>query len=188
MSEREIEHYLDRVARYLAPLPDDEVTEILAELRSHLVESAALGDDALQRTFKGLGSAEDFARGYLDDEVLRSALAGGSPADLWMGVLRQAPRRVGAFVGFGIVSIFYLFAFSFFAIILLKIISPDQTGLWVGPGMEPFFLGMIGGDGPDAGLRDIAGVWLIPLALTLGTFTTVCGLSLSRLIAKSLLK
>jgi hypothetical protein len=188
MSDVRINAYLKRVETYLVSLAKEEREDILAELNSHLRESAALGDETLELAFDGLGSAEDFARGFLDDDTLRHALAGGSPADLWMGVLRQAPRRISAFFGFAMVSIWYLFALSFFSMIVMDLLNPEQTGLWVGDGLEPFFLGQISGSGPSAEMQDIAGPWFIPLALLAGSVSTVVGMLLSRWIAKRLVK
>jgi len=188
MTQSPIDAYVSRVERYLNDLPAPEREDILAELRSHLYERSQESETALDVSLKALGSPEEFARQYLDDDVLRRALAGGSPADLLLGVLRQATSRVGAFVGFAAVSLFYLFALSCFGVILLDLINPEATGLWVGDEMDPFFFGMIAGTGPDETVRDLAGIWLIPIALAAGTAFTVCGLALSRWIARRLLK
>ena len=188
MSDQQIDTYLGRVETYLAVLPQVERDDILAELRSHFTERAEQSAEALASSISAMGSPEEFARGYLDDDTLRRALAGGGPGDVLMSLMRQAPRRIAAVMGFAVVLFFYLFALSFFGIILLDLANPEATGLWVGPGMEPFFFGMISGSGPGPEVRDIAGIWLIPLALILGTGFTVCGMVLSRWFAKRLLK
>lgn len=188
MTDKTIDAYLARVGGYLSALPAGERDEIIAELSSHLRESLAANPDGLAATFKGLGSPEDFARGYLDDDALRAALAGGTPTDMLMGVLRQAPHSLGAFTGFAVVSVFYLFAFSFFGLIVLELINPEQTGLWIGGDMNPFFLGMISGSGPSDDLRDVAGLWFIPLSLALASLSTIIGMTMARWFAKLLLK
>lgn len=188
MSQAQIDIYLNRVESYLSALPAAERDDILAELRSHFTDRAAESEAALTASMAAMGSPEEFARSYLDDETLRQALAGGGPGDVLLGVLRQAPRRLGAVMGFAVVLFFYLFALSCFGVILLDLANPEATGLWAGPGMEPFFFGMIGGAGPGEDVRDLAGIWLIPLALSLGTTFTVCGMVLSRWFAKKLLK
>ena len=188
MTDPRITRFLDRVETYLAPLPKTEREDILAEVKSHLIDSEAAGAGKLEAALEGLGSPEAFARQYLDDEALRKALAGGGPADLFLSVLRRAPRSVGALIGFAGVAGLYLFALSFYGIVILDLTHPEQTGLWVGDGMEPFFLGMISGSGPGPGVRDVAGPWIIPLALGLAVGCTIGGLAFSRLIARLLLR
>ena len=76
-SEREIEAYLARLRRALRGISDDEVREIIAELRSHILDKAGASGEvtaaAVGATLAGMGNPEELASQYLTDNLLARA-------------------------------------------------------------------------------------------------------------------
>ena len=62
-----------------------------------------------------------------------------------------------AFIGYGLALLLLLSAIA-------KIIDPAETGMWVGQGH--FHIGQM--RGPHPGVRDVLGLWAIPLFTLLG--------------------
>ncbi|WP_421784546.1 DUF1700 domain-containing protein [Hyphobacterium sp.] len=180
--------FLKRLEACLASLSAEERREIMDETRSHLEDCEREGSDSLSEALAGFGSPERYARGFLEDAQLRRALLSGMPGGLLIGLLARAGRSLVAFAGFIIVSIGYLFAATFFLLVVVELILPAQTGLWIGPDVRPFALGVMAGDGPPPGTSEYLGVLMAPAMALAGGITTVLTLLFSRLVVSGLLK
>ena len=73
-----IEGYLDRLRRDLRGLSQEEIREIVEELRSHILDKASANGEAtaagVDAALAALGRPEDLAREYVTDAVLALSL------------------------------------------------------------------------------------------------------------------
>ncbi|MCI9257518.1 DUF1700 domain-containing protein [Acutalibacter sp.] len=67
----ETSQYLERIERYLRPLPVAERVDIVAEIKSEMLELEAAGMPP-QEIAARLGTPEELARGYLGEAIVKS--------------------------------------------------------------------------------------------------------------------
>ncbi len=179
---RRIEDYLTQLRTGLLTLPTNEVSEIVNELRSHILDRAApaggpLTDDAVASALERLGSPSHLASLYAADSVLARAGHGGP----WL-VLRATLRWamvsvVGVFAALGL-FVGLVISSSFFLAALRKPLAPNRAGLWrLTDGSFSLRLGF-GGLEPG---RELLGWWIVPLGLLLGAGMVWLTLHLVRL-------
>ncbi|WP_394693277.1 HAAS signaling domain-containing protein [Hyphobacterium sp.] len=180
--------FLSRLDSCLAGISESERRDILDEARSHLEDCAREGEQRLAEALAGFGTPENYARAFIEEAQLRKALVSGSPGQLLLSVLSVAGRSVLAFVGFILISIGYLFAGTFFLLVVVELVLPAQTGLFTGPDVQPFALGVMAGDGPPPGTTEHLGAFMAPVMAVAGGVTTVLTLLFSRLVVARLLK
>jgi uncharacterized membrane protein len=169
--QQRIDSYLMQLRRSLGELPPDEVSEILQEIRGHILEraesSGELTDERLVAILQSLGKPEDIAPLYQADSVMAKARTSLSPSIVLRGVLRWAMLSVRGVFLF-IVGLFgYALAFGWIVGAFGKMVAPDKFGAWVSP--ASFSIGT--NDNPGA--HDVLGMWLIPVGLILGTLFTI---------------
>ncbi len=176
-SQHKIEVYLDRLRRRLRGLGEKDAEEIVAELRSHILDKAAVAGTltpaGVDAALTALGVPEILAGEYLTDDLLARAQASRSPLLILRSLFRWASLSVaGFFILIGsMVGYFLGIALAWAAI--LKAIHPLTTGLWATPrpgGDYEFSLHM-GFAAPSPGSYEVLGWWIIPLGLVVG-----CGL------------
>jgi len=182
------DEFLKRLRTCLGALPESERQDLLEETASHLDDCAAQGEARLTEALAGFGTPENYARAFIEEARLRNALVSGSPGQLLLSVLAAAGRSVVAFAGFILISIGYLFAGTFFLLVVVELVLPAQTGLFTGPDVQPFALGIMAGDGPPPGTTEHLGPFMAPVMAVAGGVTTVLTLLLSRLVVAGLLK
>jgi uncharacterized membrane protein len=169
--QQRIDSYLMQLRRSLGELPSEEVSEILQEIRGHILEraeaSGELTDERLVAILQALGKPEDIAPLYQADSMMAKARSSFSPSIVLRGVLRWAMLSVrGVFLfilglfGYGLALGWIVGAFG-------KMIAPDKFGAWVSP--MSFSIGT--NDNPSA--HELLGIWLIPVGLVLGTLFTI---------------
>ena len=85
-SDARVDVYLERLRQALAGLSRDATSEILEELRGHILEKAALNGDncevtpaTIEDVVATLGSPEELAAQYLADDLLERAANSRSP-------------------------------------------------------------------------------------------------------------
>jgi hypothetical protein len=169
-SQHRLDGYLHDLRRALRGLPEDHVSDIVNELRSHVLDKATLGgeltSDAVESALAGLGSPEDLARQYRTNHVLLRAQSAHSPLTILRGLLRAASISVaGVFVLVGSAVGFALCA----AVVLcaaLKALHPDTAGLWIGP--EGDLSLRLGFAAPPSGSRELLGWWIAPIGFAMG--------------------
>ena len=168
---RMLEVYLGELGAALGGLPPDARTEILAELRSHVRDSAGSGlaEPAVAAALARLGPAAELAARYEAEGLFARAERSHSPWLLASALARLASESlIGAFALIGLVC-GYLLAVSFFLAALSKPFAPSRTGLWLLPGGElSLHLGWV--TGAQTG-RELLGWWIVPLGLLLGAAT-----------------
>ena len=186
---RRLDGYLAGVRACLGRLPEAEVAEVVAELRSHVLDSAGEGgltDGAVAAVLGRLGSPDELASQYIAQGLLARAEGTRSPWRL-LTVLGQVGRTsltgllglLGLVFGYGLSLAFALAA-------LRKPLAPASVGLWqLGP--DSFSL-RLGFGGTPAG-HELLGWWIVPVGLLLGGtglwVTTAFGRSCIRRLRRS---
>ncbi len=186
-----VERYLETLRRALGGLPAAERDEIVLEMRTHLLERIedAADPGTVDAVLAAVGDPKELAAQYRTQTMLRRAAASRSPILLLRTTLRWATTGVAgifafllAVAGYGTALVFYLSA-------LMKPFFPARIGLWLGPGSALTFGYWNGGlpaeafgtalgspgfcvlckVGPSAEpLRELLGVWLIPIGIVSG--------------------
>lgn len=182
---REIDIYVRKLTGALQTLPPQERTAIASEIRSHLADSAARGEEALGRALEGMGAPELLGRSYVEEYRLAGALEKGSPFRLLAVVLGLTARGLAGFLGgLGVLAI-YLIGAAFFLVAVAKLVEPANVGMWVAP---DYFSFAILDAPPPAGAREMLGDWIVPLSVLLGTGCLLGGTRLLHLIGWRILK
>jgi hypothetical protein len=176
-SQDKIDAYLERLRRCLRGMREDDTQEILAELRSHILDKAAVSGSVMpaevDATLSALGDPEALASEYLTDDLLARAQASRSPLLIIRSLFHWASLSVAGFfllIG-SLVGYFLGIVLAWAAI--LKPIHPATVGLWKTPqpsGDYELSLHMGFGTAP-ANAHELLGWWIIPLGLAVG-----CGL------------
>src|SRR5882757_3382324 len=157
---KQADDYLKQVRQGLASLGQDEREEIVAELRSHLLDRQGQGRADL---LEGFGSAERFAAGFVTESALRSALAQGTSWALGRALLMAARDSVLLLLGLLPLLLAQFIALGFIVCAALKPFMQDSLGLWVGP--HAFFLGTAA---DTSKVHQITGWWVFPAVAIAG--------------------
>jgi len=172
-----IEQYLSEVRGRLRGLREEQVSEIIAELRSHIAERAAsageLTVEGVSAALRTLGSSEELAREYAADEVLARAEISRSPLRLIDSLFSWATMSVAGFLVLIGAITGYFVGLVFLVVALLKPFHPATAGLWaLRNGADDLELSMRMGFGaaPSNG-HELLGWWIMPLGIVIG-----CGL------------
>lgn len=161
----ELDAYLRRLRQALRPLPAEERDDIARETESHFRErlAAAPGTTSVSEVAAALGPAEDYGRRFVEDYRIGAALASGSAVEMLRAAALLLGRGVWYFVGF----LFFLILFSLIvalgAIAVLKLVFPQNVGLWISTDPGVFRLGFSNTVEPY--LQEVLGYWIVPLAL-----------------------
>src|SRR5271166_2516101 len=119
--QQRIEAYLSKMRRSLRAMNDQDVREIVDELRSHILDKAPAGVEA---ALASLGSPEELASQYVTDDLLARAEVSRSPFRILDSLFRWASLSVaGFFVLLGSV-IGYLFGAVFILVAVAKLFHP----------------------------------------------------------------
>ncbi len=166
-----IDAYLLQLRRSLGELPPDEVTEILREIRSHILEraeaSGELTEERLVEILKALGRPEDIAPLYQTESLVARARTSLSPALVMRAAWRWAMLSLRGFVLFFLALLGYGLGVGFLIGGVGKILAPQQVGAWIGPH------GFNIGTNSDPFAREVLGWWLVPIGIALGSFLLV---------------
>jgi len=177
------------------PSPDRD--EIVREVRSHIVEHVQaepkVTEEVLIEILRAVGDPKELASEYRTQTILRQATRTRLPWVLVRATLRWGATSVAGLVAFLATVVGYGCAAVFLLGALLKPVFPSRIGLWLTPqhmlsfgywngrlsGAElygisvrppaSFVLGTLGPtDGP---LRELLGVWFIPVGILCGAFS-----------------
>ncbi len=174
-----IERYLTKLRRELRGRPASAANKIVAELRNHIVERAAIAgeitEESVEEVLRRLGPAEDLAEQYAID---------ASPADQVRGHIERIgdsgiPRWTKLMAGVPMLllaAVIYFLGAAFFVCALSKPFHPYTAGLWSLPDPEGLSISLrlgFGGDFPPTGAADLLGWWIVPGGLVLGAVLLV---------------
>ena len=185
VAQKEIEKYLQELRAALRALPAEQASDIVEELRSHIVEKAAASGEttpaAVDSVIADLGKPEDLARLYLIDDLQVRALASRSPLLVLGSLFRWASLSFAGFWALTSSLVGYFLSGALVCCALLKPIHPRTAGLWMIPDGADYEISLrLGFGSVPAGSRDLLGWWIVPIGLTVGIglflLTSQCGL------------
>jgi len=170
-SQRKIDGYLTTLRKRLRGLRDEDASEIVEELRSHILDRAMVGGivtpAGVDAALDALGSPEELAGQYMTDDLVARAQTSGSLLLILRSLFRWASLSVGGFfilIG-SLVGYFLGFFLAWAAI--LKPIHPQTAGLWMmpKPGGDYEFSLHLGFAAAPAGAHEVLGWWIIPIGI-----------------------
>lgn len=173
-SERKIEAYLGRLRRQLCGISDNEVRDIVEELRSHIIDKATAAEEVteagIEAALGALGSPEELASEYFTDNLLARAEVSRSPLKILRSLFRWATLSVAGFFVLLGSTVGYFFGIVFVLVAIAKLFHPRTAGLWTYPsgdgGVEFSF--RLGFGNPPVGGHDVLGWWIIPIGWIAG--------------------
>jgi len=194
-AQQKLETYLGMLRARLNGLRNEEVNDIIEELRSHIIDkSTANGELAagkVDAALAALGNPEELASEYLTDAALARAEVSRSPLQILAGLFRWASLSVA---GLGVLVsslVGYFVGLALVLCALLKPIHPQRAGLWTfrdSSGELHLSLRLGFGSAPVGG-HDVLGWWIVPVGLVMGfrlvTLTTLFATWCVRLYRKS---
>ncbi len=154
----DIQSWLRRLKWALYTMPSPEREDIVAETRTHIEDRIAKGQSA-EEAIGAFGSPDIYARRFLDEIEVSSALGSQRTGALFSIVLHRAHRSIFAAISFVALGSLILASLIAVTLVFLKLTDPVHTGLWRGKGI--FFIGVIRDPGSA---HDMLGNWLIPTA------------------------
>jgi hypothetical protein len=164
-SQTTVEAYLATLRKQLRDLMDEDVRDIVGEIRVHILDKAS-GDapnETVAKTLTALGTPEQLALRYRTNELLQHARLSRSPAM----IARWAALSVGGMLVFMLSGIGYCIGGILVVMALLKAFFPREAGLNITHDGQSWGAGFGAGSGPHTG-HDPIGLWLIPICLVLG--------------------
>jgi hypothetical protein len=170
-SQHKIDAYLKVLGKRLRGLSDQDSSDVVKEIRSHILDKAAMEGEvtpgSVASALADLGSPEELAGQYLTDDLLARAQVSGSPWLVLQSLFRWASLSL---VGLSMLTfsvIGYILAGSFALCALLKPIHPQTAGLWLLPEPEDAYSYSLrlGFSSPPAHGRELLGWWIVPLGL-----------------------
>ena len=177
-ARQKIDAYLSRLRARLRGINEQDVREIVEELRSHILDEACVGGEevtagAAGATLEALGSPEELASEYMTDNLLARAEVSRSPVRILESLFRWASLSIAGFFAFLATILGYLLGMSFMLCAVLKPVHPQTAGLWILPaGADDFMISLrLGFGSAPPGGRDVLGWWTVPIGLVVG-----CGL------------
>ena len=174
-AQEKIDAYLSRLRACLRGMSNEEIHEIVEELRSHILDKSVVRGESkasdVDAALEGLGRPEDLASEYITDAALARAEVSRSPFRILASLFRWASLSVAGF--FVLISsvLGYFLGFSLVLCALLKPFHPHGAGLWsyrdsTGDLVMSLRLGF---ESAPAGAHDVLGWWIVPIGLALGS-------------------
>lgn len=168
-----IEIYLLQVRNKLQGLSSAQVSEIIAELRSHILDSVSTTNEAITDATKRealdrLGSPETLAAMYLTENLMAKAETSRSPWLMMRTLFRLAIKSVWALAAFLVSLLGYGIAIGFLVCAIAKPFYPDHVGLWWD--RKSHMLTGLGFIWPASSDTELLGWWIIPLGFVICVF------------------
>ncbi len=176
-AQQKIDAYLFRLRARLRGINEQDVHEIVEELRSHILDKIGTEDvsagAAVDATLSALSSPEELASEYMTDNMLARAEVSRSPVRILASLFRWASMSIAGFFAFLASIVGYFLGVSFILCAVLKPVHPQTAGLWILPaGSDDLLMSLRLGFGTaPPGSRELLGWWIVPIGLLVG-----CGL------------
>ena len=177
-AQQRIETYLAKLRLRLRGINEQDVREIVEELRSHILDKASVSGEEVTAgtvgaTLAALASPEELASEYMTDNLLARAEVSRSPLRILESLFRWASLSAVGFFAFLASIAGYLLGVSLILCAVLKPVHPQTAGLWILPaGAGDFMLSLrLGFGSAPPGAREVLGWWMVPIGLVVG-----CGL------------
>jgi hypothetical protein len=167
-SQKMIDAYLRTLRRQLRDLMDEDVRDIVEELRAHILDktSTEASPESVAATLDALGTPQQLAFRYRTDELLERARLSRSAATILRRFLRWAGVSLAGLVVFLISTVGYGIGGFLVWLGATKAIAPHKTSVDLEFNSHTWAASFQSG-GPPHG-HDPFGLWLIPLCLVLG--------------------
>lgn len=172
-----IEVYLAKLRMRLRGMDDDDVREIVQELRAHIADKANVSGEVTAATVSSalgaLGSPEELASQYLTDALLSRAEISRSPIRVLEGLFRWARLSIAGFFAMLGAIVGYFLGIVFVLCALLKPFHPQTAGLWISrdSNNDLSFSIRLGFGSVPVNKHEVLGWWIVPIGLVVG-----CGL------------
>lgn len=172
-SQKAIDDYLAALRRQLRDLMEEDMNDIVEEIRAHILDKTTAGGDPAQveHTLAALGAPRELAARYCTEEMMRRAEAHRSGtekariAGRWtVSILAGLVVVVVSAVGYSVGGVLVIAGIA-------KTMWPHGTGLWETHNPDGTWgLGLSGGSGnaPPANAHDLLGWWMYPIGFILG--------------------
>jgi hypothetical protein len=162
-----LDAYLGELRSGLKPLPQAERDDIVAELRSHVIDSTGdlSSESAVRAALERLGTAEQLAAQYVTRSVLTGVERSRSPWALVKGLARVAGGSIAGLSALTGLALGYGLATSFTLAALRKPLAPDRVGLWR---LAPDSFSLTLGFGGRPSGEELLGWWIVPIGLLAG--------------------
>lgn len=168
-SQQLIDAYLLELRKSLRGLRQEDAQEIVQELRSHILDKAAIGGQVapagIASALEALGAPHELAGQYLSDDLLVRAQASRTPWTILHAAFHWATLSLQGCLVLLASLVGYGFGVSFFLAALIKPFNP-KVGLWMlDNDIYSLALGVT-----DYRLRghELLGWYLIPIGCALG--------------------
>lgn len=172
-SQRAIDSYLAALRKQLRDLMEEDVNDIVEEIRAHILDKTATAavPEQVEQTLKALGTPETLASRYRTEELMKRAHAHRSGAQVALLVIQRIGAVLFGLAAFAVSIVGYCIGGGLVVLAVMKIVWPHGTGLWEsrGPGAD-WGLSFSGGSGtapPNS--HDLLGWWLVPIGFVVGT-------------------
>lgn len=178
--------YLNRVEKTIRVLDKENRQEILLEINSHIYEGITADAEQTKpeaervaEVLEKLGQPEVFLKPLVAEKKLEEATRTFNP----LKVVKALALNIGNGFSYILFALLYLCLFGFVFLIVAKLISPDEVGLFYQPD-KVFILGMYkNSEGVSLLEYEQLGNWFIPVMGMLAAFLYVLltlGLRLKR--------
>jgi hypothetical protein len=172
-TQKKINKYLQDLASALRPLLNEPASDIIEELRSHIIEKATMSGDmtpsGVDSILAALGRPEDLASLYLTTDLQVRALASRSPLLILRSLFRWASISLAGFSVLITSLLGYFLSVALVTAALLKPIHPSTAGLWMIPNGSDYEISLRMGFGAaPVGGKELLGWWLVPIGLLVG--------------------
>ena len=162
--------YLQQVNDLCGLLDKRQKTDILMELKTHLLESYIQldsGDEVSRITaaINKLGQPAEFIPLWVEERLLDGVQPGSSTRNLVHLLKINAVKGMGQFLFSMMLGLGYLLSFYFLSMSILKFFFPVEIGLYLSPTGIPLLGYVVAED-----FTELLGYWLIPLGLAIGIF------------------
>lgn len=156
--------YISDVKQIINTLRKEDQEDILMELNSHIYESMLHNTsdsetDKITETLKRLGEPHKTLAQLVADRKLQQATKTFNP----LHVMKALSLNLSNGFIYVLFSILYLFLFCFVFLFFAKLISPQNTGLFIGE--DDLFFGFIA-NMTENSLSEVLGYWFIPVILS----------------------
>jgi hypothetical protein len=172
--QQRMEAYLGKLRARLRGMSEEDIREIVKELRAHITDKATTSGGgtpgAVDRALSALGTPDELASQYLTDALLARAEITRSPVRILDGLFRWASLSVQGFLVLMCSITGYFFGAVLILCAMLKPVHPQSAGLWEipdGPNHVAMSL-RLGFVGAPAGATEMLGWWIMPIGLTVG--------------------
>jgi len=189
-AQKKIETYLTHLRGLLRGLDREDIEEIVEELRSHILDKAAVGGEtssaSIDAALAALGSPKSLASEYVTENLLARAEVSRSPWRVLHILLRWATLSIAGFFMLLISIVGYFLGICFWLCAASKPFHPATAGLWAIPnstGASELSLHLGFANAPVLG-HEVLGWWIMPLGLISGGGLIILTTRLSLLCAR----